>query len=100
MKEYSEAPPPEAFKKLSDKGWFKCRIPTRIIIDQSQIISARFIGHAKMCCSNPLDWPAPMVSLNLLFKSAVFLEYNGLTIIFYPKALYCVYLKRYKSKNE
>ncbi|GBB87250.1 hypothetical protein RclHR1_01370009 [Rhizophagus clarus] len=75
IKEYSDSPPPEAFKTISDKGWFKYRIPKRITIDQNQIISARFIGHAKMCCSNPQDWPAPM-------------------------ALYCVYLKRYKNKNE
>ncbi|RGB34603.1 hypothetical protein C1646_742712 [Rhizophagus diaphanus] len=75
IKEYSDTPSPEAFKIISDRGWFTYRIPKRITIGQNQIISAKFIGHAKMCYSNPQDWPAPM-------------------------ALYCVYLKRYKNKNE
>ncbi len=26
------------------------------------MISTRFIGHAKMCYSDPQEWPAPMVS--------------------------------------
>ncbi|CAG8469243.1 15793_t:CDS:2 [Funneliformis caledonium] len=68
LKEYSYNPPPEAFKKISDKGWFKYRAPKRIIIDKDQIISTKFIGHAKMCFSNPQEWPAPMVgTLMILF---------------------------------
>ncbi|CAI2165986.1 19879_t:CDS:2 [Funneliformis geosporum] len=61
IKEYSDTPSPEAFKRISDKGWFKYRAPKRIIIDKDQIISTKFIGHAKMCFSNPQEWPAPMI---------------------------------------
>ena len=54
------------------------------MIDQNQIISARFIGHAKMCFSNPQDWPAPIVSFfTLSFDRTFFsLKYDVLIKIF------------------